>query len=358
MEAKIISTTRGCNKLCVEGFMYTKKHAGKKQITWKCVLRTSQKCPGCIKTDLNMKNPTEGTNHNHPGSVEKVSAVEARQTMKRKAETTLDKPNHILSGVVENLPDEVNAQLQPNETCRRNLWRIRAKNRPKKPSSLDQLNLTGEWTKTSGPEPKQFLLFDNGNEAAERLIIFSTEEAMQLLGRSRSWFMDGTFGVAPHLFTQLYVIHGEVGNSRRPLLYALMQRQMQSSFEELFNVIVDKCNADPSTIVVDFEKAVHQAIINVFGNEVNIHGCFYHLTQSTWRKIQNLGLSDSYKNDDNIRLFCGQLDALAFLPIDKVKEGMEYLKKNCPPGAEDLVEYFDKHRYLDNFDVVKLAEIV
>ena len=153
--------------------------------------------------------------------------------------------------------------------------------------------------------------------------------------------MDGTFGVAPHLFNQLYVIHGEVGNSRRPLLYNLMQRQMQSSYEELFSVIVDKCNADPSTIVVDFEKAVHQAIINMFGNEVNIHGCFYHLTQSTWRKIQNLGLSDSYKNDDNIRLFCGQLDALAFLPIDKVKEGMEYLKKNCPPGAEDLVEYFD-----------------
>ena len=80
--------------------------------------------------------------------------------------------------------------------------------------------------------------------------------------------------------------------------------------------------------IMDFEKAVHQAILNVFGNDVTIHCCFYHLKQSTWRKIQNLGLTNSYKDDENIRLLCGQLDALAFLPINKVKEIMDYLKQN------------------------------
>ena len=145
------------------------------------------------------------------------------------------------------------------------------------------------------------------------------------------------------MFEQLYVIHGNVGTDRCPLLFALMQRQSRVAYEELFNFILSKSNADPSSITVDFETSVHQAIRTVFGNEVKIQGCFYHLTQSTWRKIQKLGLATTYGENEEFRLFCGQLDALALLPMDKVKEGMTYLKSNTPEGAEELVEYFDNN---------------
>ena len=94
--------------------------------------------------------------------------------------------------------------------------------------------------------------------------------------------MDGTFGVVPKLFTHLKVMHGQVSADNCPFLYALMQHQTQSSYEELFNFILSKCQADPSRILVDFERSVHQAIKNVFGNEVITPRCFYHLTQSTW----------------------------------------------------------------------------
>ena len=99
----------------------------------------------------------------------------------------------------------------------------------------------------------------------------------------------------------------------------------------------------PSTIIVDFERSVEIAILSVFGEHVNIQFCFYHLSQSIWRKIQALGLTHRYENDNEFRLFCGHIDALAFLPLDQVSEGMDYLKDNLPEAAEELLHYFDSN---------------
>ena len=78
--------------------------------------------------------------------------------------------------------------------------------------------------------------------------------------------------------------------------------------------IVEKTRAGPSAIVVDFEKAIHSAIREVFGPDTKIRG---------------------------FRLVCGQLDALAFLPLDHVQEGMAHLRSEGPLEATELVEYFD-----------------
>ena len=79
----------------------------------------------------------------------------------------------------------------------------------------------------------------------------------------------------------------------------------------------------------------------------NIHmdiflGCFYHLTQSTFRKLQALGLVALYKDDEEFRHFSGMLDGLAFLPSENVIEGMDILREVCPQEAEPLLDYFDK----------------
>ena len=81
---------------------------------------------------------------------------------------------------------------------------------------------------------------------------------------------------------------------------------------------------------MDFEQAVINAMQSSFGPHVNIHGCFYHLAQSTWRKIQSLGLVQRYREEDDVKLFCGMMDGLAFLPEDDVPDGMAYLRDNIP----------------------------
>ena len=54
---------------------------------------------------------------------------------------------------------------------------------------------------------------------------------------------------------------------------------------------------------MDFEVAAIAAVRNVFGTGIQIRGCFYHLCQCVYRKIQDLGLTTLYKEDENFSNF-------------------------------------------------------
>ena len=81
------------------------------------------------------------------------------------------------------------------------------------------------------------------------------------------------------------------------------------------------------------------AVTSFFGPPVNIHGCFYHLIQSTWRKIQSFDLVQRYHGED-VKLFCSMVDGMALLPEDGVAEGMAILCENIQDGLESLLQYF------------------
>lgn len=68
---------------------------------------------------------------------------------------------------------------------------------------------------------------------------------------------------------------------------------------------------------------------------------FFHLCQSTWQKIQELGLVVQYKEDASFRAFVGMLDGLAYLPEQDVEDGLLLLRGLAPTQANELVEYFD-----------------
>ncbi|KAB0801935.1 hypothetical protein PPYR_00146 [Photinus pyralis] len=84
-----------------------------------------------------------------------------------------------------------------------------------------------------------------------------------------------------------------------------------------------------------------QAAKGILGEHVQIRGCFYHLNQSTYRKIQSLGQQTFYRENEEFNLFCGMLNGLAFLPVADVLRGMDYLRTVISEGAEELVDYFD-----------------
>ena len=125
-----------------------------------------------------------------------------------------------------------------------------------------------------------------------------------------------------------------------PFAFALLQRKTQTSYEAMLHVL-EEAGCDTSVVIVDFERSVKLAVHAVFGEHVNIQYCFYHLTQSIWCKIQSLGLTNLYESNNDFHLFCGQIDALAFLPLDEVSEGMAFLRESVPEEAIPLLEYFD-----------------
>jgi len=164
-------------------------------------------------------------------------------------------------------------------------------------------------------------------------------------------FMDGNFAMSPSQFQKLYVIRAPLGASAVSCVYASLSGKTQRIYEILLKAVVDKCDAisysvDPTTVISDFEQAMINAVTAVLGSHIIVHGCFYHLTQSTWRKIQELGLTTVYKDDEKVKHFCGILDALAFLPLTEVAKQMQHIRASILTGNRldaliKLVDYFD-----------------
>ena len=53
-------------------------------------------------------------------------------------------------------------------------------------------------------------------------------------------------------------------------------------------------------MITDFEIALITAIETEFPRS-RIQGCYFHYSQSLWRKIQALGLSGPYRQDQHLK---------------------------------------------------------
>ena len=109
--------------------------------------------------------------------------------------------------------------------------------------------------------------------------------------------MDGTYDTAPSQFSQLYVIRSAVSDTYVTYVYTFLPSKQQSVYEELLSALLDSCllrnlRPNPTRVMVDFEMAIHNAIKSVLGN------FFYHLTQSTRRRVQSEGLQAAYLSDE------------------------------------------------------------
>jgi hypothetical protein len=101
--------------------------------------------------------------------------------------------------------------------------------------------------------------------------------------------------MALKIFCQLYVIRAPLDSSAVTCAYAFLPSKSQAVYEEMMQAIVTKCDEigispDPQIVTSDFEQAMMQAVKAVFGQHVETKGCLFHLMQSTWRKVQELGL--------------------------------------------------------------------
>jgi len=342
---EIIESNKGGPKLCYSGYMYTKQWSRANTIRWRCVKRTLS-CKGALVTSLENENAILVIEHNHDGDESAIKAAKCKSRMKTLAKTTRDKPSQIFAQTTLAMETEAQAHFVSQEHCKRLIRHHQRVNQPRDPATLQELVISGEWASTGGPEPQPFLIYDNGPDSDNRIIVFASVQTLRLLARSDLWMMDGNFVMAPLKFKQLYVPRVPLGDSAVSVVYAFLQHKTQDTYEELFKAVLEKyaeyhLYPDPLTVMLDFEQATLQAITAVLGTEVNIRCCFYHLTQSSWRKIQELGLSTIYKESEEIKLFCGMVDSLAFLPLEDVSTGMNFLKNNTPEGMELFVTYFD-----------------
>ena len=177
-----------------------------------------------------------------------------------------------------------------------------------------------------------------------RHLVFATQSMLDLLSRSKTWYVDGTFKVVKKPFTQLFTIHSFVRSGecvkQVPLAFVLMSGKRKKDYRKVLRVIKQKTRGRKlEKIVLDLESALWRAIPNVFPGVV-IGDCSFHWAQCIWRKIQDIGLAPAYRNDNATHKLCRKFLALPYLPKEHIPALFEKLAtKATAPMLAELVTY-------------------
>ena len=146
--------------------------------------------------------------------------------------------------------------------------------------------------------------------------------------------------IVPDLFFQLYSIHAKFKGLVIPCVYALLPNKEEMTYDRVFRKILEIEPAlNPMYIMVDFEKAAINALENNFISVIS--GCFFHLSQNIYRRIQADGLAMNYRLDREVSLKIKMLPSLAFVPEIDVIDSFNILMQNFPENALSVANYFE-----------------
>ncbi|KAG8231060.1 hypothetical protein J437_LFUL010685, partial [Ladona fulva] len=95
----------------------------------------------------------------------------------------------------------------------------------------------------------------------------------------------------------------------------------------------------PDKVMTDFERAHMNRLMSLFPN-ASLSCCLFHLGQSIYRKVMELGFKERYNTDVHFSLKVRCIIALAFLPIEDVVDGFEELGEDDDIPHE-LLSYFE-----------------
>ncbi|XP_076820927.1 uncharacterized protein LOC143466174 [Clavelina lepadiformis] len=337
-----IISRKGSDMISYEGFLYRKDKTKLNTINWRCA-KTG--CKGRLTTSLQYREQQQplvsSGVHTHPPNPLEVAARRVENSVKTAAVRTRNPPRRIVQDALTEVNEEVAAAVGSSTNLRQTIRRKRkaTDNNPPAPVNVGELFIPDMLRQTT--DQRGFLLYDSGSGDVHRMLIFSTDQFLQTLHDSEHWMCDGTFKVSPSLFYQVYTVHAMIRNNVLPCIFVLLPNKQQVTYSQMWTEIKSlKPGLAPRSVQIDFELASKAALIEAFP-QTHIYGCYFHLGQSLWRKIQENGLQRLNVQDDNIRMALKMLLALAFLPVDEVSDAFDELVADYPAEVMPLVNYFE-----------------
>lgn len=310
---------RGAEKVSSDGFCYTLRRTNLECDIWRCEIRS---CYGAAVTKNDELIVTK--NHNHPPDEINSSNKKLLSDIKSRALETSETPKQILNHFLPNATEFEIINLPKVKNLVDGITKHRNKNNFK---NIDNLNSNDSIVPSiflKSLNNEKWLQFEGSSEANEKILIFTTYSNLIHLENSPFWVMDGTFYSCPNEFAQLYTIQGFVRGCFYPLVYCFMEKMTSTSYYTFLNFINIKIKKQPQLIIIDFENASLLTIKNMFKN-TRITSCFFHFSQSLWRRIQTFKLASKYKNDNKTNLYIKMIVALAFVPDEKIVNEFEKL---------------------------------
>ncbi|CAF0898466.1 unnamed protein product [Brachionus calyciflorus] len=294
--------------------------------TWRCIVNNcrgscytytevvGENCDVCILNEQHVENDDDSI---------KLKTLEHRRKIKEKAMLSDEAPGKIILEFEHELDDEEAIALSGSyESLRQVIHRAKNKNKPDYPKESEDLkSLSFPEFLTQINNSETFLFFDSGPEDPERFIIFTTKKNLKLIENNHIRLIDGQC---------------------LPLVYCLLPNKSQKLYERLLSKVNEELQNPPLSITSDFEKAFTNAVKRVFKN-VPVYGCFFHFKQNLFRKIQALGLTQAYKENEELRIELKIPQGLAYLPEEDVISTFEKLKTRTSkyPELTKFYEYIE-----------------
>ncbi|KAK0401778.1 hypothetical protein QR680_015965 [Steinernema hermaphroditum] len=134
-----------------------------------------------------------------------------------------------------------------------------------------------------------------------------------------------------------------------PLVYCLLPDKMELTYKRALQLLFDFNPAEirrPKNIMIDFEKAEVNVIREMLPN-TQVHGCYFHFSQSVWRNIKSSGLAIRYANDVQYNVHLRKFSALAFCKEQDVLVRYSQLATQLlrdygvSDAHENFLEYFE-----------------
>ncbi|KAB0805687.1 hypothetical protein PPYR_02657 [Photinus pyralis] len=326
-------------------YVFSKKSANKENSIWVCEKRGL--CKGRIWTIANRVEVVRiVTPHNHAAEATRGPVLNILSRVKERARDTEETPQQILATNLQNVHRNIMAKLPRQDAIKRTIRRQRnQQGLPELPTDLEHLNIPLQYRviEVDGLE-QQFLKYDSQDTLLpDRILIFATDDNLNMLNRSDSWYGDGTFSVAPNLFFQLYTIHVEQYGTVTPAIYALLPNKTKETYQKLLQQLKNLIpGLLPTRVLLDFEAAAMGAFSEEFEG-IAVSGCFFHLCQNVWRRVQSEGLQILYQGNHDFAQWVRMIPAIAFVPPHRVLEAFDELVEyeNFPPEAQPIVDYFE-----------------
>ena len=137
-------------------------------------------------------------------------------------------------------------------------------------------------------------LENNETEKLKFIIIANKDMLLNLKNNLiDEFFIDTTYSCVPpsvHNF-KLFVINGFEFESKKTDIcsFILIMNEKYETFTSIFDYLKNKYNFNPKNMMSDFRMSQIKAIQKCFPH-CNIHGCFFHFSQSIWRNFKKYGL--------------------------------------------------------------------
>ena len=174
----IIKTSRGGDKLCFDGHMYTRKPVKNDWVIWQCYKLRSLSCNEAVTAEKDMTAIRSCRLHNHSADETAVNVAKALFLIKDMATRSFGRPHEILSQVLLESSDAVRTDFGKLDSNKRSIRCTRRGALPKHPEFLSDLIVTDEWNTTRGDNPRSFLIHDSGPESCDRVIVFASQQGL------------------------------------------------------------------------------------------------------------------------------------------------------------------------------------